>query len=123
MHRFLFVLAALLVPAPLLSQRLAPVPAYATSSLLAFPTRLRSTASPSIVRIAIPRTYWLEGGIIGAVTTGVLGTLWFRGMSESRPGFGATVAVSSLCAAVGFVPGAFIGGQFRKPSKAPPHSP
>ena len=65
-----------------------------------------------------PRTYWFEGGVIGAITGGVLGTLWFRGMSESRHSFGSTVAVGMLCGAVAFVPGALIGGQFRKTARA-----
>jgi hypothetical protein len=109
MYRILFALTVVLVPTPLVSQRLAPIPAYVQES--------RSDRFRVDSAIAIPRTYWLEGGAIGAVTVGVLGTLWFRGMSESHPGFGATVAVSALCAAAGFAPGALIGGQFRKSSR------
>ncbi len=123
MYRILFVLTAVLVPTPLVGQRLAPVPVYATSSVVVSPQgsalhRLRTDSA-----IVIPRTYWLEGGVIGAVTVGVLGTLWFRGISDSRPGLGSTVAVGALCGAAGFAPGALIGGQFRKSSKARPHSP
>jgi hypothetical protein len=122
MHRILFVLTALLVPTPLVGQRLAPIPAYATSSGMVSPqgSGLHRFRTESV--IAIPHTYWLEGGLIGAATVGVFGTLWFRGMSESRPGLGATVAVGALCGAVGFAPGALIGGQFRKGSKERPHS-
>jgi len=123
MYRILVVLPAVLVPTPLVSQRLAPVPAYATSSLMVSPQGSRLHSLRTDGAIAIPRTYWLEGGVIGAVTVGVLGTLWFRGMSESRPGLGATLAVGALCGAVGFAPGTLIGGQFRKSSKARPHSP
>jgi hypothetical protein len=123
MYRILFVLTAVLVPTPLVSQRLAPVPAYAISSPLVSPQGSRLHRLRTDSAIAMPRTYWLEGGAIGAVTVGVLGTLWFRGMSESRPGLGATVAVGALCSAVGFAPGALIGGQFRKSSKARPHAP
>ena len=123
MYRILFVLTAVLGPTPLVGQRLAPVPAYATSSLMVSPQASRWHRLRPDSAIAIPRTYWLEGGVIGAVTVGVLGTLWFRGMSESRPGLGATVAVGALCSAVGFAPGALIGGQFRKSSQARPHSP
>jgi hypothetical protein len=116
MYRILFALTVVLVPTPLVSQRLAPV-AYATASPVAFLQQSRSDGFRVDSAIAIPRTYWLEGGAIGALTVGVLGTLWFRGMSESHPGFGATVAVSALCAAAGFAPGALIGGQFRKSSR------
>jgi len=116
MYRILLVLTAVFVPTPLVSQRLAPVPAYATSSLMVSPQGSRLHRLRTDSAIAIPRTYWLEGGVIGAVTVGVLGTLWFRGMSESRPGLGATVAVAALCSVVGFAPGTLIGGQFRKSS-------
>src|SRR5712671_4892684 len=102
MSRILFVLAAVLVPSPLVSQRLAPVPAYAISSPLRSPQWSRLHRFRADSAIGIPRTYWLEGGVIGAVTVGVLGTLLFRGMSDSRPGLGATVAVGALCGAAGF---------------------
>ena len=62
--------------------------------------------------------YWLEGGVIGAATVGVLGTLWFRGMSDTRPGLGSTILVAALCSAAGFGPGSLIGGQFRKHARA-----
>jgi hypothetical protein len=123
MYRIPFVLTAVLVPTPLVSQRLAPVPAYAISSPMVSPQGSRLQHLRPDSAIAIPRTYWLEGGVIGAVTVGVLGTLWFRGMSDSRPGLGATVGIGALCGAVGFTPGALIGGLFRKSSKAHPHFP
>ncbi len=64
MYRILFVLTAVLVPTPLVGQRLAPVPVYATSSVVVSPQgsalhRLRTDSA-----IVIPRTYWLEGGVI-----------------------------------------------------------
>ena len=112
MYRLL-LLAALLVATPLAGQRLPPVPTYAASSMPSpYASRIDRFRPDSV--IAIPRTYWLEGGVVGAVTTGVLGTLWFRGMSDSPPGWGATLGIGTLCAAVGFAPGALIGGQFRK---------
>jgi len=122
MYRILFMLTAVLVPSLLVGQRLAPVPAYGTSSLIVSPQRSGLHRIRIDSAIAIPRTYWLEGGVLSAVTVGVLGTLWFRGMSDSRPGLGSTVAVGALCGAVGFAPGALIGGQFRKHSKARPPS-
>jgi hypothetical protein len=118
----IFLFTALLVPTPLAGQRIPPIPAFAASSVLSPHASRFDRFHPDSV-IAIPRTYWLEGGLLGAVATGVLGTLWFRGMSDSRPGWGATIGVGTLCAAVGFAPGALIGGQFRKPSRARPHSP
>jgi len=121
MYRILFAGAALLVPTSLVSQRLTPVPAYATSSMMTGPLAPRFHDALADSVIAIPRTYWLEGAAIGAITVGVLGTLWFRGMSESRHSLGSTVAVGVLCGAVGFAPGALIGGQFRKSTRA--HSP
>jgi hypothetical protein len=121
MYRLLFAGAALLVPTSLVSQRLTPVPAYATSSMMTGPLAPRFHGALADSVIAIPRTYWLEGGAIGAITVGVLGTLWFRGMSESRHSLGSTVAVGVLCGALGFAPGALIGGQFRKSTRA--HSP
>lgn len=112
-------IAALLVPTSLVSQRLAPLPraemvAYATISLGSAPHYDRSLADSAM---AIPRTYWLEGGVVGAITVGVLGTLWFQGMSDSRHSLGSTVAVGALCGAVGFAPGALIGGQFHKTAR------
>src|SRR5260221_10805840 len=82
MYRILLVGVALLVPTSLECQRLAPVPPYARSSIMVGPL------APRFDRVlgdrGFPRTYWFEGGVIGAITGGVLGTLWFRGMSESR---------------------------------------
>jgi hypothetical protein len=118
MYRLFFAGAALLVPTPLVSQRLTPVPAYATSSTVMGPLAPRFRGALADSAIAIPRSYWLEGGAIGAITVGVLGTLWFRDTSESRHSLGSTVAVGVLCSVVGFAPGALIGGQFRKSIRA-----
>ena len=118
MYRILFAGAALLVPTSLECQRLAPVPPYTRSSIMVGPPAPRFDRA--LRDRGFPRTYWLEGGVIGGITGGVLGTLWFRGMSESRQSFGSTVAVGMLCGAVAFVPAALIGGQFRKPAKAHP---
>ncbi len=117
MHRLLLGLAVLLVPTSLVGQRLAPVPPYATLSVQVSPLAPRFDRLALDSATAIPRTYWLEGGVIGAITVGVLGTLWFSGMSESSHSLGSTIAVGALCGAVGFAPGALIGGQFRKPER------
>jgi hypothetical protein len=108
--RILLVSAALL-PSSLNAQRRPPVPHYAVSLGPA-----TSFAPPSYADSAraIPRTYWLEGGIVAGVGVGVLGALWFGGMSESPNPIGSTIAGGLLCGAVGFTAGALIGGQFRK---------
>ena len=124
MYRILGVFAAtLLVPSPVVGQRLESFPTYAPAPIGPIPEALRVERILTDSAATIPRTYWLEGSIIGAVTVGVLGTVWFRGMSDSRPGFGATVAVGVLCGAAGFGPGALIGGQFRKSTKTRPRAP
>jgi hypothetical protein len=109
MFRILLVIAALPVPSSLVGQRLASLPAH--RSALHYDRSLADSA------MALPRTYWLEGGVVGAVTVGVLGTVWFRGASDSRPSLGSTVVIGALCGAAGFAPGALIGGQFRKPTR------
>lgn len=123
MHRILLVVAALRVPTALVSQRLPPIPVHATFSLKAPLPAAHFDHGLADSAVAIPPTYWLEGGVIGAITVGVLGTLWFQGMSESSQSFGSTVAVGLLCGAVGFAPGALIGGQFRQSTKTRAHLP
>jgi hypothetical protein len=87
------------------------VPSYAFSRAPAVSFGLQLYSDSARV---IPRTYWLEGGIIGGVSVGVVGALWFSGMSESGNSVGGTIAGGLLCGAVGFTAGALIGGQFRK---------
>ncbi len=112
MYRTLMVPAALLLPSSMVAQRLGPVPAYAASALP--PPSAAPRVDSLLTGAAIPRTYWLEGGTIGGVGLGILGALWFRGMSESPTPLGATIAGGVLIGAVGFTAGALIGGQFRK---------
>lgn len=99
----LVVLAALLVPASLHAQRLPPVPSYSSSTF-----QLDTTHT------AIPKTYWLEGGIIGGVGVGVLTVLWVNGADESKATVAGNAAGFVLGAIVGFPAGALIGGQFHK---------
>ena len=112
MYRRLMVPAALLLPSSMVAQRLGPVPAYAASTLP--PPSAAPRVNSLLTGAAIPRTYWLDGGTIGGVGLGILGALWFRGMSESSTPLGATIAGGVLLGAVGFTAGALIGGQFRK---------
>lgn len=103
----------LTISTPLAGQRLTPMPPYVAAAL---PVRSQVPRFDSVLTTrTVPRTYWLEGGIVGGVGIGVLSALWVRGMSESSSTAG-TVAGFVLGAAVGFPAGALIGGQFKKPS-------
>jgi len=75
MFRILVLSAVLVVPTSLAGQRLTPVPSYA------------GAPPPSLARAAgfdrtpfsteIPHTYWLEGGIIGGGSVGVVSALYY----------------------------------------------
>ncbi len=116
MHRILLASAALLLPSSLASQRLAPVPAYAAAAFP--PPSVAVPVNSLLTAAAIPRTYWLEGGVIGGIGLGIAGAMWFEGMSESPNPIGATIAGGALIGAVGFTAGALVGGQFRKSGHA-----
>src|SRR5262245_6529153 len=99
----ILVAATMLVPAATPAQRLPPVPSYSSSAF-----RFHTTK-------AIPKTYWLEGGIVGGVGLGVFTVLLFEGMSEGSHLNVAGYALTFLAgASVGFPVGALIGGQFHK---------
>jgi hypothetical protein len=102
---------ALLVPASASAQRLTPpfpTASFAASSAL--------FGADSANARKIPRTYWLEGGLIAGTGLGVLSALWCRGMSEEpRTNVAGTIGCFVLGGTVGFTAGALIGGQFRKP--------
>lgn len=107
MRRVLLLAAPLLLPSALPAQRLTPSFASVTVPL----------TFDSVQARKIPRTYWLEGGIIGGVTLGVLTALEAHKLYDSPgPHVAGTIAVSLLVGAVGFTAGSLIGGQFRKPS-------
>src|SRR6266550_5238174 len=101
---------ALLVPTSASAQRLTPP----------FPTASLAASSPlfgadTVNARKIPRTYWLEGGLIAGTGLGVLTALWCRGMSEEpSSNVAGTIGCFVLGGAVGFPAGALIGGQFRK---------
>jgi len=118
MFRILVLSAVLLVPTSLAGQRLTPVPSYA------------GAPPPSLARAAgfdrtpfsteIPHTYWLEGGIIGGGSVGVVSALYFRGLGESGDRTAGTIAGFVFGGVVGFTAGALIGGQFHKSSHTRP---
>jgi hypothetical protein len=63
--------------------------------------------SDTVARLIQP-TYWKEGAVIGGVIGGVGGGLWLASLC----GTGCAVGSALLLA----IPGAFVGGQFSKPS-------
>jgi H+/Cl- antiporter ClcA len=77
------------------------------------------SASPVLgVQPRVPRTHWLEGGLVGVVTLGIFGGIAGHALcanSEVRQTCtGPTIRLAVLGAAGGFVTGALIGGQFPK---------
>src|SRR2546426_3192400 len=117
MFRILVLSAVLLVPTSLAGQRLTPVPLYAGSTPPSLSRAARFDRTP--VSKEIPRTYWLEGGILGGASVGVLSALYVRDLGESGDRTAGTIAGFVLGGVVGFTAGALIGGQFRKSSHAP----
>lgn len=107
----LTILAALSLPAPGAAQRLA-------SSFPVAAEPLAGAHQPFAVDArAYPRTYWLEGGIIGGVGMGVFAVLLFQGISESPATLPRIAAAGVIGAAVGFPVGALIGSTIRKPDQ------
>ena len=105
----LAALVLLFAPAALAGQRLAPV---WQSTLASVRWPAARPDSPTI-----PRTYWLQGGIIGGVGLGVFTGLAVQGLCESSNCTGGEIAAGLVGGAVGFTVGALIGGQFRKGAK------
>ena len=100
---------ALLTPVSLQSQRLTPVPSYAVSSVASPPGAFQLDSTR-----AIPRTYWLEGGVIGGLGLGVFTAMLVNGFSEGETNVSGNVMAFLFGASVGFPVGALIGGQFPK---------
>ena len=75
------------------------------------PTARSGTFSDSV---PIPPTYWLEGGVIGALGLGILTAIAFHEFLCESHCTRAAVGGAALGAAVGFPVGALIGGQFPK---------
>jgi hypothetical protein len=118
MFRILFFSAVLLVPTSLAAQRVTPVASYAVSTWPSLSLAARFDRTP--LSKEIPRTYWLEGGIIGGTSVGVLSAVYVRDLGASGDRTPGTIAGFVLGGVVGFTAGALIGGQFRNSSHAPP---
>ncbi len=76
-------------------------------------------ASPVLgVQPRVPRTHWLEGGLVGGVALGIFGGLVGHALCTNsdvrQTCTGPTLGSAVLGAGVGFVTGALIGGQFPK---------
>jgi hypothetical protein len=119
------VLAALLGPSAAPGQRLSstfpsPVPTIRAGTTQLSVPRTRLESSP----LVLPRTYWLEAGVVGAIGLGVFGALVGHGLCADsdvqQSCTRATLGVGALGAGVGFTVGALIGGQVRKRASAPP---
>lgn len=84
------------------------IPSYAVSSLPAL------ASSFYVDSTAIPRTYWLEGGLIGGVCMGVFTIMLANGLGEGNTTTAGEAMAFVIGASVGFPVGALIGGQFQK---------
>ena len=110
--RVIVLAASLLAPMRLVGQRLPPAwpsvsPPFSTAGTLLRISPLDSSRT-------IPRTYWLEGALIGAGGLGTFVAVAFHGLCESQNCTGATIGGAVLGGAVGFTVGALVGSQFRK---------
>jgi hypothetical protein len=109
MGRLLAVSIALLAPAGLQGQRLGSIPSYAVSELPPPASSFRFDSTQ-----AIPRTYWLEGGVIGGLGMGVFTIMLANGLGEGNTTTAGEAMAFVIGASVGFPVGALIGGQFPK---------
>lgn len=101
--------AAALRPLAVVAQQLPPVPSYAA---VALPI---PASTFHVNTTEIPKTYWLEGGIVGGTALGLFTVAYANGMSEgSGPNALGNVLAFMIGASVGFPAGALIGGQFHK---------
>lgn len=68
---------------------------------------------------AIPRTYWLEGGVAGGIGLGLVAAVLYGGLclEESQSCTGTILGGFAVGGALGFVAGALVGGQFRKAAR------
>jgi len=86
------------------------------------PTPLHFSAASLADSAVIPRTHWLEGGLIGGGVMGALGAAFVIGMCSYDGPCGYSPPQYALAGLggfvfgglIGFVPGALIGGQFPK---------
>ncbi len=116
LFRILLIAPLVLASRPLSAQRLAPVPSYALATMPPLSSAPHFAADSVVPKI--PRTYWLEGGVIGGVSLGLATVMWARSMRESdRENIVGDVVGFALGFGTGFAAGSLIGGQFHKPSE------
>jgi len=109
LRRTLILSAGAVLPFPIQAQHLPPVPSYAA---VALPTPAMAF---HVDTTAIPKTYWLEGAVVGGTALGLFTVAFANGMSEgSGPNLGGELLAFLIGASVGFPAGALIGGQFHK---------
>ena len=121
MPRFALMFATLtllLAPTAVVGQRLAPMP-QSTLNAVRWPAASTESTQLRPAPGTLPRTYWLEGGVIAGVGLGVLTGLSVRGLCESSDCTRGMIAGGVLGGFVGFTVGALVGGQFRKGEKGP----
>jgi len=109
-------LAILLAPAGAVGQRLAPLP-QGTLNSVRWPSASVQFTQVHPALGTPPRTYWLEGGLVGGIGLGVLSAVELRSFCESGSCTAGTIAGGVLGGFVGFTVGALVGGQFRKGEK------
>jgi len=109
-------LAILVAPTAAVGQRLAPVP-QSTLNTVRWPAAATESTPLRPALGTPPRTYWLEGGLVGGIGLGVLSAVELRSLCESGSCTAGTIAGGVLGGFVGFTVGALIGGQFRKGEK------
>lgn len=65
---------------------------------------------------ALPRTYWLEGGITGGIGLGLVAAVLYGALclEESQSCTGSTIGGAVFGGGLGFTVGALVGGQFHK---------
>jgi uncharacterized membrane protein YeaQ/YmgE (transglycosylase-associated protein family) len=118
--RSILVLLAGLAASPTLaiaqSSRPAPAPSVLFAAAPCTPLRPALFEQRDSVKQAIRPTQWKKGAIIGGVVGALAGLLYTRTFgcgSERCTGFAMTAAVGGAILLA--IPGALIGGSFRKP--------
>jgi len=102
--------------------RFAGRPSRAFALFRAAPT-VPPTRPTLFTKAPVARTYWLEGGVVGAIGLGLFTAVLDGGLCESQNCTGSTVAGAVFGGGLGFAVGALVGGQFRKPARDTASSP